>query len=386
MSKASGVSNFYSLGSRLASYLPQSGQASPQVVLGLLSDLVGDEQALLAPLRHLVGLPGFNDLLRRAGTGTGLHERDALLQTIVQTYSSAVVIALGQFLDGLLALPVSSAAPSQPKPVTVAQHQKPEPGASANPYPSPSSYTQTSVEQGHKPRGAIIPLLVLSVVTGLFTATTAVALRSGALCSFGIGCAPSSSLAVLQGLDAATKAGQEMEKAPTFAAYGQALKILEGQLLSLKALAPKGSRFTAEQTQLLARLQSLATDGHSRLATEQLDQERLQQLNTEVYALGQMEPGQELKSRLAQAASSLGAISPKSFSYARARELQSRLDGFLVDARPQPSNSSAAGGTSTPVVEPAPNQREMRSETPTTAPQPAPRTSGDGSTRSEPLF
>jgi hypothetical protein len=50
------------------------------------------------------------------------------------------------------------------------------------------------------------------------------------------------------------------------------------------------------------------------------------------------------------------------------------------------SYHSADDRTSNPVVKPAPNQREGRSETPTTAPQPAPRTNGDGSTRSEPLF
>jgi len=105
-----------------------------------------------------------------------------------------------------------------------------------------------------------------------------------------------------------------------------------------------------------------------------------------VDALSKLEPGQELQSRLAQAASSLGSINPKSFASAKAKELRTRLDGFQVDPDPQPSDNSGTDGTSTPVTEPAPNQREVRPASPRGAPQPAPRTSGGSSWRSEPLF
>jgi hypothetical protein len=175
-----------------------------------------------------------------------------------------------------------------------------------------------------------------------------------------------------------------METATTLAAYGQALTILEGQLARLNVI--DSSAFTAEQSQRLARLQSLTTEGRSRLAAEQLDQERVQQMTTEIDALSNLEPGQELQSRLAQAASSLGSINPKSFSSAKAKELRTRLDGFQVDPAPQPSDNSSTDGTSTPVTEPAPNQREVRPASPRGASQPAPQTSGGGSWRSEPLF
>jgi len=221
----------YEVGSRLSGHLPASGPSNPQVVLGLLSDLVADEQALLAPLRHLVGLPGFSDLLKRARTGTGLHERDALLQTIAQTYSSTVVIALGQFLDGLLALPVGSASSSQPKPPPAAQQQRSGPvhTASTNPQLSKTAYPPTTFDHDSKPRRSFISLLVLGVVTGLVTASAAVALRSGALCSIGIACPAGSSLGVLHGVDAAAKAGQEMETATSLGAFSNALTALEGQ-------------------------------------------------------------------------------------------------------------------------------------------------------------
>jgi hypothetical protein len=377
-------SRSYELGSRLAGYLPPTVPANPQALLGLLSDLVGDEQALLAPLRHLVGMPGFSDLLKRVGTGTGLHERDALLQTISQTYNSAVVVALSHFLDGLLALPEHLAAPSQSKLIATAQPQSSGPAASdsSNPYPSQTSYNPTAFEKDRQPRRSFISLLVLGVVTVLLTATAAVSLRSGALCSLGIACPPGSSLGVLQGVDAAAKAAQKMETATSLAAYSQALTTLEGQLAALKVM--DSSAFTGEQIQRLARLQSLATEGRSRLAAEQLDQERIEQLTTEVDALSHLEPGQELQSRLAQAASSLGSINPRSFASAKAKELQTRLDGFQVDPAPQSSDNSGIDGTSTPVTEPAPNQREVRPASPRGAPQPAPRTSGGSSWRSEP--
>ena len=143
---------------------------------------------------------------------------------------------------------------------------------------------------------------------------------------------------------------------------------------------------TAEQSQRLARLQSLATEGRSRLAAEQLDQERIQQLTTEVDALSHLEPSEELQSRLAQAASSLASINPKSFSSAKAKELQTRLDGFQVDPAPPSSDNYGTDGTTTPVTEPAPNQSEVRPAYQGDAPQPAPKTSGGSSRRSEPLF
>jgi hypothetical protein len=373
MSSPIELSKSYEIGSRLAGYLPQSGQASPQVVLGLLSDLVGDEQALLAPLRHLVGLPGFSPLLKKAGTGTGLQGRDALLQSISQTYSSSVVIALGQFLDGLLALPVGSTPPSHPKPAANSKQQPPGPSASANPYTSSPPAPSISIQQGSQTKGSTIRLLVLAVVTALATATTALALRSGAFCSFGLGCAPGSSLTVLQGLDAAAQAGQSMDTATSLAAYGQALKALEDQLSSLNDLTPNGSGLTPDQSQRLASLQAQASKGSSRLSKERLDQDRLQQLSIEVDALSQLEPGQELQRRHTQAASSLGAISPTSFTYPKAKELQNRLDGIWDAANKQNSGthtpSTPGGGSSA-------NQR----------PAPPPSSGTEGSMRSEPLF
>jgi hypothetical protein len=105
------------------------------------------------------------------------------------------------------------------------------------------------------------------------------------------------------------------------------------------------------------RLQSKASQGRSRLSKEQLDQDRLQQLTIEVDALSNLELGQELQARHAHAASSLGAISPTSFSYAKAKELQNRLDGIWDAANKQNSDAHApsreGGGSSA-------NQRPAR--------------------------
>lgn len=368
------VSTSYELGRRLAGSLPQSAQASPQVVLGLLSDLVGDEQELLAPLRHLVGLPGFSPLLKKASTGTGLQVRDALLQSISQTYSSAVVIALGQFLDGFLALPVGSTPPIHPKPEAKSTQQFPDPGASSNPCTSSASDPSISVQRGSKLRGFRNRLLILAVVTALATATTtAVVMRSGVLCPVGLSCSPGSSLAVLQGLDAAAKFAQSMNKATSLKAYGQALKALQDQLSLLNALAPNGSGLSADQSKRLANLQSQASLGSSRLTKEQLDQDRIQQMSIELDALGKLELGQELQARHAHAASSLGAISPTSFSYAKAKELQNRLDGIWDAATKHnfgaQGPSTAGGGSSA-------NQR----------PEKPPSSEAEAVIRSEPLF
>lgn len=356
------------------------------MISGLLSDLIGDEQELLAPLRHLVGLPGFNVLLKRARSGTGLHERDALLQTIAQTYSSPVVVALGQFLDGLLGLQEGSAQASQSIPAKTTQPQcvGPKPNGSANPSHPQSSYSSTAMEGGSQPKRSFFSLLVLGVVTALVTATAAVAIRSGALCSVGIACPPGSSLDVLQGVDAAAKASQEMETATSLAAYGQALAILEAHLSDLRVM--EGSAFTAEQTHRLARLQTLATEGRSRLAAEQLNQARIQQLNTEVDSLSHLEPGQELQSRLAQAASSLGSINPKSFSYAKAKELQTRLNSLLGTTPYEPGSSQVSGEDPAAGNSAASNPSDRSPASPSVVPKPEPPSPGDSSRRSEPLF
>jgi len=366
-------SKSYELGSRLAGFLTHSGQDTPQVVMGLLSDLVGDEQDLLVPLRHLVGLPGFSLLLKKAGTRTGLQGRDALLQSISQTYSSSVVIALGQFLDGFLALPEGSTPPIHLKLETKSTQQCPGLGASSNPYTSSASDPSILVQRGSKLRGFRNRFLVLSVVTALATATTAVVLRSGVLCPVGLSCSPGSSLAVLQGLDAAAKFAQSMNKATSLKAYGQALKALQDQLSLLNALAPNGSILSADQSKHLANLQSQASLGSSRLTKEQLDQDRIQQMSIELDALGKLELGQELQARHAHAASSLGAISPTSFSYAKAKELQNRLDGIWDAATKHnfgaQGPSTAGGGSSA-------NQR----------PQQPPSSGAEAAIRSEPLF
>ena len=75
------------------------------------------------------------------------------------------MIDLGQFLDGLLALPLASSAVSQPKPIQVAQPQTavPAPSDSANPYPSHTPYTSTAFQEARQPKRSFFSLLVLDV-------------------------------------------------------------------------------------------------------------------------------------------------------------------------------------------------------------------------------
>ena len=127
----------YELGQELAARVAQQASSNLpySIVFNQLQDLLGDDTALLAPLRDLLGRPDFKQIVRSQRNTTPVGARDALLQELGVTYNSQVLKRLGMILNGCLGLPSTPLSPKPQKDI-----QKPfAPSLS-----TPKSSTQTS--------------------------------------------------------------------------------------------------------------------------------------------------------------------------------------------------------------------------------------------------
>lgn len=106
-------SQYRAVGGRLAAYVRQLADDLPPSasLQAVVSDLVGNNGELALPLKDLVSRPGFRSLTRKAGSGSGSLERNALLQSMQATFSLQVIEALVEMLSGFLDLPSGSCDP-----------------------------------------------------------------------------------------------------------------------------------------------------------------------------------------------------------------------------------------------------------------------------------
>ena len=73
----------------------------------IAADLVGARTELLLPLKDLVSRPGFQQLIAKAGSGSGGVELRALLADLEMTFTPALINALEEVLNGFLDLPTA---------------------------------------------------------------------------------------------------------------------------------------------------------------------------------------------------------------------------------------------------------------------------------------
>ena len=102
------------LGGNLAALIAQqtSSNLPFSVIFSQLQDLLGDDTALLGPLRDLLGRPAFNQLVGLKRHSVQVGARDALLQDLALTYNAGMVVRLAEVLDGCLGHPSSSITPA----------------------------------------------------------------------------------------------------------------------------------------------------------------------------------------------------------------------------------------------------------------------------------
>ncbi|MEI8252025.1 MAG: hypothetical protein WCF98_12720 [Synechococcus sp. ELA057] len=124
----------HALGQRIGSLIASqgAGEFTPAPILGQIQDLLGEDTALLGPLRDLLVRPAFRQLVAAQQRSVLLGGRDALLQDLNATYNPAMVARLTAVIDGCLGLP-----PGQHP----AFSQQADPGSSS---PSPSAYSHAA--------------------------------------------------------------------------------------------------------------------------------------------------------------------------------------------------------------------------------------------------
>jgi hypothetical protein len=98
--------SYREMGRKLAAILrDRDGNAlTPGALQGIAADIVGSNNKLLLPVKHLLATPGFRSLITKAGSGKGMAEIDALLQDIQDMFSPHVATALKNVLFGFVAL------------------------------------------------------------------------------------------------------------------------------------------------------------------------------------------------------------------------------------------------------------------------------------------
>jgi len=101
--------NYRQIGQALADHIKQSsGVPTGAALQGMIADLAADQPELLLPMRDLVSRPAFRALLTKADSGSGMLQRDALINEVRPLYSDQVLEALSELLNGFLNLQSST--------------------------------------------------------------------------------------------------------------------------------------------------------------------------------------------------------------------------------------------------------------------------------------
>lgn len=392
-------SDYRRIGADLARFVRQQGGQLPSAsaLQGVVADLVAGQAELLLPLRDLVNRPAFRTLAGLAGSGSGVVQRDALLQELSRTFAPALLTALRETLNGFLDLPAESGFPSSaqaPPPRSQTFHEPVAKPAFAPPSePDLGPAHDPSVRQfPARPRSSAAGFAGLVVATTFFAGAAVWVTQNPILCKplgvclLGSGVSPSD-----QALKAGGEAEQTLRRATTLQGYQSALEGLERELLKLS-----GDALTPEQQRQRDRLAASATAAKQTLAAEQADLEHLTRASDAVARARDI-AGEARMEQIAMARQALDAIPPRSFSAAEASRLRQELDVVVQQASPEPQTDSNAAGTpeisgpdpsaSAPTWSPpsppaAPSARPWKPATP--APRPA--TGSTAPARDQPLF
>ena len=427
----------HQLGAELKLRRP-AGRVSRQVLEGMVRDLVGGDQSLLAPLLHLVGRPGFLALDPRVESpALRLITRDQLLADLADTYHPRVVSRLREVLEGYLHLAGGEAAsgyapvdppatellepapappagphPSPPASATpaadpwvsapAAPAASPQPPTAASPagmHPDPwlsvaatgpvfkavdapaEAPEESSAQPTTTPAGAGSPRwLPLQIGLAVFAGTlTVVAASQPPLCRLiGICAAPKG--ADSQPASASSKTLAAAEKAAKAMKAAPDLRAYEQALSNLdrELLRLSGDPLSTEQQRQRDALQASAQEGQQRLSRERRQAETVANATRRLDGLESLSAERQEAER-STVRQELEAIPALSFSHGAAQQQLRRLLASPSPppvAPPEPSAPAAAPPEPRPAPAPTP--------TPRTAPTSGGRWSGGGGSWSSP--
>ena len=362
----------FAIGQQLAAFLRSHGGdlLTVSALQGVVSDLAAGDVELVLPLKHLIALPGFRVMAHKAGSGKGLLERDALLQSVGDLFSPRITGALGEVLNGFLDLP-DRARPIATE-VVVEPDWDPDPKGSTDPCrrtaetapPSAPDAPPTPWSTSAPEHSSHRPLLLAFLTAGGFAigVSLIVLTRVSPFCLVFNTCPGLQKVQAESDrrLELATKAITTLEQATDLESYQRAADQLDAALSKLNTL-----ELNPEQRGTLEKLQQVAFRSREAIAEEKLDQERLLRAEQAIDSARGLN-GEGRQAQLDAARLDLQPISGAGFAATRARELRLQLDSLQAEATANPSAASPKDPVSSgsPSTEPQPPQ----------APAPTPRT------------
>jgi len=298
------------IGVRLASVLcGREGQnLSASSLQGIAADVVAGDEKLILPTRYLISLPIFRQLIPKAGSGTGLAERDAILQDIQETFSPRIAKAVGEVLSGFLGLPDFPTPTSLPTHVASELGQVVDQKASAILLPSQPLCEEAgnvhSTRSRSPARKVLLPAAaLLALCTGIILSVKVPPFCT--LLGLCASVAPSSSRIALQ---AAKQAADRLEAAKDLGSFQQASLALDAALLKLS-----GVELLPEQRTALQNLLTVASAARRRAGQELADRERLLRVR-EAIASARDASRQDRDNLLTKASGALDGIGISGFA------------------------------------------------------------------------
>lgn len=260
------------IGVRLASVLRgREGQdLSASSLQGIAADVVAGDEKLILPIRYLISLPIFRQLIPKAGSGTGLAERDAILQDIQETFSPRIAKAVGEVLSGFLGLPDFPVPTSLPTHVAsnlgqVVDQRPPAILLPSQPLCEEAGTIHSSPSRSSARKVLLPAAALLALCTGII-----LSVKVPPFCtSLGL-CAPVASASSKIALQTAKQAADRLEAAKDLGSFQQASLALDAALLKLS-----GVELLPEQRTALQNLLTVASAARRRAGQELADRERL---------------------------------------------------------------------------------------------------------------
>jgi len=381
---------YRAIGGRLAVVLRQRhGETSSTASLqAIAADLVEDQTDLLLPLKDLVSRPGFQLLVGKAGSGSGMVERRALLADLERTFSPLVITALEELLGGFLDLPMSSgSAPSEmrtePRSVP-GEKERANQRQRGRTAPPQDTLAEVNPRIPTRVGGSVALALGMCVATATLLLSGLAVIRNPLICSMlGICTNSGSSTAVQHTFDAARRAVTDLENATSLESYRSAAKTLENELHRLPS-----ENLTSEQRQQEQKLAAISRKANAAVLRDETDLEHLEQARLAVDAARSLQ-GNEQQVQLAAAEQALYSIYPGGFAALEAtrlrgeigtlkRQQQAGAEELVEEGQPQagawpevPTNPRPAVGSAPAAPKPV---------------TPPPKVSPGGQWRDKPLF
>jgi len=356
---------YRAIGGQLAVYLRQRGHDLPsaQTLQALASDFAAGHDDLVLPLKDLLLKPAFRQLIPKAGSGKGTLERQALLQSMQNTFAPAVIDALGDVLSGFLDLPKDSTSEAaipannpdsipntQPR-LFSQENQRQSTSQTSN---SPSSHSESSAP-AKRTSGRTLAIALLGAGTcvlglGLIAVTPVTPLCQPLKICLG---QQNNGNDILSILESGSLAQNSLEQATDLETYQSAASRLDAALSKLNSLELSPYQHLIQQ-----KLQNVSTRARDAIAQEKLDQERLLRVQQAIESAKNLSvEGRE--AQLDAARRDLEPIASSRFAASRARELRQQLDSLLAESPEAPS--------STPADAPTPDSYTPRPSTPSSS-------------------